>query len=64
MNTSRPNRRQLRRHARKLRRDGFQPMMVINPGDPSRKQPPPKSGGSSGATAQNSDQSPSPRLQH
>jgi hypothetical protein len=34
MSNSRPNRRQLRRHARKLRRDGFQPMMVVNPGDP------------------------------
>ena len=31
--TSRPTRHQLRRHARRLRRDGFQPMMVINPGD-------------------------------
>jgi hypothetical protein len=34
MSNSRPNRRQLRRHARKLRHDGFQPMMVVNPGDP------------------------------
>jgi S-DNA-T family DNA segregation ATPase FtsK/SpoIIIE len=34
MSNSRPNRRQLRRHARKLRHDGFEPMMVVNPGDP------------------------------
>jgi hypothetical protein len=31
--TSRPTRSQLRRHARRLRRDGFQPMMVFNQGD-------------------------------
>ena len=31
--TSRPSRSQLRRHARRLRRDGFQPMMVFNQGD-------------------------------
>ncbi|MBO0801678.1 MAG: cell division protein FtsK [Nocardiopsaceae bacterium] len=29
----RPNRRQLRRHARRLHHDGFQPMMVLNSGD-------------------------------
>jgi hypothetical protein len=34
VSNSRPNRRQLRRHARKLRRDGLQPMVVVNPGDP------------------------------
>jgi FtsK/SpoIIIE family len=31
--TNRPTRRQLRRHARQLRRDGFQPMMFVNSGD-------------------------------
>ena len=31
--TSRPSRSQLRRQARRLRRDGFQPMMVFNQGD-------------------------------
>jgi hypothetical protein len=31
--TARPSRSQLRRHARRLRRDGFQPMMVFNQGD-------------------------------
>jgi hypothetical protein len=31
--TTRPSRRQLRRHARQLRRDGFQPMMLLNSGD-------------------------------
>jgi FtsK/SpoIIIE family len=31
--TSRPSRYQLRRQARRLRRDGFQPMMVFNQGD-------------------------------
>jgi hypothetical protein len=31
--TSRPTRSQLRQHARRLRRDGFQPMMVFNQGD-------------------------------
>ena len=31
--TSRPSRSQLRRHARRLRRDGFQPMMVFDQGD-------------------------------
>jgi hypothetical protein len=31
--TTGPSRRQLRRHARRLRRDGFQPMMVLNSGD-------------------------------
>ena len=31
--TDRPTRRQLRRHARRLRRDGFQPMIVLNSGD-------------------------------
>ena len=31
--TSRPSRHQLRRQARRLRRDGFQPMMVFNQGD-------------------------------
>jgi hypothetical protein len=31
--TSRPSRFQLRRQARRLRRDGFQPMMVFNQGD-------------------------------
>jgi len=31
--TGRPSRSQLRRHARRLRRDGFQPMMVVNQGD-------------------------------
>ena len=30
--TSRPTRSQLRRHARRLARDGYQPMMVINSG--------------------------------
>ena len=30
---SRPTRRQMRRHARRLSRDGYQPMMVINSGD-------------------------------
>jgi FtsK/SpoIIIE family len=33
MSNSRPNRRQLRRHARKLRSDGFQPIMVVNPNE-------------------------------
>jgi hypothetical protein len=33
--TSRPpSRHQLRRQARKLRRTGFEPMMIVNPGDP------------------------------
>jgi FtsK/SpoIIIE family len=32
--TSRPSRHQLSRHARRLRRDGFQPMMVFSQGDP------------------------------
>jgi hypothetical protein len=31
--TGRPSRHQLRRHARRLRRDGFQPMMVFDHGD-------------------------------
>ena len=31
--TSRPSRSQLRRHARRLRRDGYQPMMLFNQGD-------------------------------
>lgn len=31
--TSRPTRRQMRRHARQLSRDGFQPMMLLNSGD-------------------------------
>lgn len=31
--TTRPSRHQLRRQARRLRRDGFQPMMVFNQGD-------------------------------
>lgn len=31
--TGRPSRSQLRRQARRLRRDGFQPMMVFNQGD-------------------------------
>jgi hypothetical protein len=31
--TNRPSRRRLRRHARQLRRDGFQPMMIVNQGD-------------------------------
>ena len=31
--TSRPSRYQLRRHARRLRRDGFQPMMMFSQGD-------------------------------
>ena len=31
--TARPSRSQLRRHARRLRRGGFQPMMVFNQGD-------------------------------
>ena len=31
--TTNPSRRQLRRHARQLRRDGFQPMMLLNSGD-------------------------------
>ena len=31
--TSRPSRHQLRRQARRLRRDGFQPMMVFSQGD-------------------------------
>jgi hypothetical protein len=31
--TSRPNRHQLRRQARRLHRDGFQPMMVFSQGD-------------------------------
>ena len=30
--TSRPTRSQLRRHARRLTRDGYQPMMIINSG--------------------------------
>jgi S-DNA-T family DNA segregation ATPase FtsK/SpoIIIE len=30
---SRPNRRRLRRHANKIRNDGFQPMMFVNSGD-------------------------------
>jgi hypothetical protein len=30
--TSRPTRSQLRRHARRLARDGYQPMMLINSG--------------------------------
>jgi hypothetical protein len=30
--TDRPSRSQLRRHARRLTRDGYQPMMVINSG--------------------------------
>lgn len=32
--SGRPSRHRLRRHARKLRRDGLQPMTIINPGDP------------------------------
>jgi hypothetical protein len=31
--SSRPTRRQLRRHARRLRQDGYQPMIVLNSGD-------------------------------
>jgi hypothetical protein len=31
--TTRPSRRQLRRHARQLRRDGFQPMVLLNSGN-------------------------------
>src|SRR5581483_7578453 len=31
--TSRPTRRQLRRHARRIRHDGYQPMIVLNSGD-------------------------------
>ena len=31
--TRRPSRHQLRRHARRLRRDGFQPMMIFSQGD-------------------------------
>jgi hypothetical protein len=31
--TNRPSRSQFRRHARRLRRDGFQPTMVFNQGD-------------------------------
>jgi FtsK/SpoIIIE family len=31
--TSRPTRRQLRRHAHRLRHDGYQPMIVLNSGD-------------------------------
>jgi hypothetical protein len=49
--TSRPSRYQMRRHARRLTRDGYQPMMVINSGSdlpesansppsPSPQQPP------------------------
>jgi hypothetical protein len=30
--TNRPTRRQLRRHARRLSRDGYQPMMLVNSG--------------------------------
>ena len=31
--TSRPNRNRLRRQARRLRRDGFQPMMIFSQAD-------------------------------
>src|ERR1700733_13486788 len=31
--TSRPSRHQMRRHARQLRRDGLQPMTIVNSGD-------------------------------
>jgi len=31
--TGRPTRRQLRRHAHRLRHDGYQPMIVLNSGD-------------------------------
>ena len=31
--TTRPTRRQLRRHARRLSRDGYQPMFVVNSGN-------------------------------